>query len=339
MNPAKRIPTLAEPPMPPAPVRAGGVGIPVGVSSCLLGEAVRFDGGHRHTPHCTEDFAPWFAFVPVCPENAIGLGTPRESIHLRRHADGSVRLVGTKSGNDHTAPMEAFAAQRARELNGLCGYVVAKRSPSCSIERIRVYSAAGTPEAGNTTAGLYMQRFMAANPLVPVEEDGRLNDPALRENFISRVFVLQRWRQLRADGVTAAALLDFHANHKYLLMAHSVVAYRRLGRLLADLAVADLDTFADAYIAELMPALSRPATRKGHANVLQHIAGYFRERLPAHHRQRLQALIDEYRLGNLPLAAPLTLLQHFLADFPDPYLARQVYLAPYPECLRLRAFQ
>lgn len=316
-----------------------GTAIPVGISSCLLGEAVRFDGGHRHSAFCTENLAPWFAFVPVCPENAIGLGTPRESIHLRRHGDGSVRLVGTKSGRDHTEPMENYATQQSRQLAQLCGYVVAKRSPSCSIERIRIYTEAGTPEAGNTTAGLYMQRFMQMNPLVPVEEDGRLQDAALRENFISRVFVLWRWRQLRAEGVTAERLLAFHAAHKYLLMAHNTVVYRQLGRLLADLASTDLDVLADEYIAALMPALSQPVTRKGHTNVLQHISGYFRERLPVSHRQRLQEVIDDYRLDIVPLAAPMTLLLHFLADFPDDYLAQQIYLNPYPERLRLRAFQ
>jgi uncharacterized protein YbgA (DUF1722 family)/uncharacterized protein YbbK (DUF523 family) len=313
--------------------------IPVGISSCLLGESVRFDGGHRRTAYCTDELAHWFAFEPTCPEMAIGLGTPRESIHLRRRADGEVRLVGTKSARDHTDAMLQFAAEKVPALAHLCGYVVAKRSPSCSIERIRIHAANGMPEAGNDSAGLYMQQFMRVNPLVPVEEDGRLNDPSLRENFVSRVFVLWRWRQLRAAGVTAARLIEFHSAHKYLLMAHSVASYRRLGVQLADLSGVDINTLADEYIHLLMPALARPVSRKGHANVLQHIAGYFREKLPANHRARLHDVIDEYRRGLVPLAAPLTLLRHFLADFPDDYLARQVYLAPYPEQLRLRAFQ
>lgn len=340
MSQAPRLPPAAPAPIPgPSRGGEGAPAIPVGISSCLLGAAVRFDGGHRRTAYCTDDLARWFAFEPVCPEMGIGLGTPRESIHLRRREDGAVRLVGTKSGRDHTDAMTAFADERANTLNHLCGYVVAKRSPSCSLERIRIYDANGVPEAGKDSSGLYLQRFMRANPLVPVEEDGRLNDAVLRENFISRVFVLWRWRQLRAAGVTAARLIEFHSAHKYLLMAHSVVVYRRLGVQLADLAGVDINAAADDYIHALMPALSSPVTRKGHTNVLQHIAGYFRERLPAHHRARLHAVIDDYRLGNLPLAAPMTLLQHFLADFPDDYLARQVYLAPYPEQLRLRAFQ
>lgn len=322
---------------PSLPLHAGP-DIPVGISSCLLGEQVRFDGGHRRDEYCTGELSRWFSFVPVCPENAIGMGTPREAIQLRRRADGEVRLVGNRSGKDHTDAMSAYADEQSARLARLCGYVVARRSPSCSIERIRIHAADGTPEAGSNEPGLYMQRFMRANPLVPVEEDGRLNDPALRENFICRVFVLARWRRLRAEGLTAARLLAFHAAHKYLLMAHSVEAYRQLGRLLADLSADDIDAVADHYIATLMPALSSPVSRRAHTNVLQHIAGYFRERLPDEHRRRLHAVIEEYRQGDLPLAAPLTLLQHFLADFPDDYLAQQVYLAPYPGRLRLRAF-
>lgn len=333
--PAIRIPVQTLDASPGQPAAAGR--IPVGISECLLGAPVRFDGGHRHAEYCTGELADWFAWTPVCPEMAIGMGAPREAIHLRRRDDGAVRLVGVKSGHDHTDAMNEFSGMQSAALANLCGYVVAKRSPTCSLERVRIYRADGVPERENTS-GLYLQRFMAANPLVPVEEDGRLNDPELRENFVMRVFVLWRWRQLRAAGMTAARLIDFHAAHKYLLMAHSIRTYRELGRLLADLAGADLDAIADIYIAALMHGLQKPVTRKGHSNVLQHIAGYFRDKLPPAHRQRLATVIDDYRRGLLPLSAPLTLLNHFLADFPDDYLARQVYLAPHPETLRLRAF-
>lgn len=331
-----RSPALSPIPSPPGHADAGR--IPVGISSCLLGAPVRFDGGHRRDAFCTGELAQWFDWVPACPEMGIGLGAPRESIHLRRRADGEVRLVGTKSGADHTDAMRAWSVAQSQARQDLCGYVVSKRSPTCGLERIRVYGEDGAPVQGDAS-GLYTQVFRAHHPLVPVEEDGRLNDPALRENFVTRVFVLWRWRRLRAAGLTAAALIDFHAAHKYLLMAHSVPAYRATGRLLAHLAGRDLAAVADAYIAALMQGLSAPATRGGHANALQHVLGYFRGRLPATHRQRLREAIESYRQGLVPIAAPLALLQHFLADFPDPYLARQVYLDPHPAPLRLRAFR
>lgn len=312
-------------------------GIPVGISECLLGRPVRHDGGHRHAELCTGELAQWFAWVPVCPENAIGLGTPREAIHLRRRADGDLRLVGVRSGTDHTDAMQEFARLQSAVLSSLCGFIVTKRSPTCGLERVRVYREGGQPDRADGT-GLFTAQFMAANPLVPVEEDGRLHDAPLRENFVLRVFVLWRWRRLRAAPLTPAGLLDFHADHKYLLLAHSVAAYRALGRQLADLSAVDLPALADDYIAALMHALAKPVTRKGHSNVLWHMAGYLRDHLPPAHRRRLHDTIDEYRRGLVPLAAPLALLRHFLADFPDDYLARQVYLAPYPESLRLRAF-
>ena len=331
MSNPTRIPLLPE-----SPPAAAGL-IPVGISACLLGATVRFDGGHKHSDYCTRDLGRWFAWESVCPENAIGLGTPRESIHLRRRDDGDIRLLGTKSGSDHTDAMVAFANGKAAELSALCGYVVAKRSPTCGLERIKVYTAAGMPDRGDAT-GLYTQIFMAANPLVPVEDEGRLHDPQLRENFVTRVFVLWRWRQLRAAGVTAYALVEFHAAHKYLLMAHSVPAYRAAGRLLSDLAGRDLDAVADEYITALMQGIAKPVTRKGHANTLQHLMGYFKRRLPAAHKQRLCGLIDDYRVGLVPLSVPLALVNHFLADFPDEYLARQVYFAPHPDQLKLRSF-
>lgn len=323
---------------PPGFSTGPGDRIPVAVSQCLLGARVRFDGGHRQAPLLRDELSRWFAWVPLCPENAIGLGTPREPVHLRRDGEGRVRLVGIRTATDHTDAMDAWSRERAVQLRGLCGLVVAKRSPTCGLERVRLYAADGRPE-GQGATGVFTRHFREANPLIPVEEDGRLQDEALRENFVLRVFVLRRWRQLEAAGIDACSLLAFHAAHKYLLMAHSVGTYRVLGRLLADAGRVDADALALAYIDGLMRGLAQPATRKGHTNVLQHLAGYFRGRLPATHCRRLQAVIEEYRLGLVPLAAPLTLLRHFLADFPDDYLARQVYLAPYPDSLRLRAFR
>lgn len=311
--------------------------IPVGISQCLLGAPVRFDGGHKRDQYCTGELAEWFDWVPVCPEMAIGLGAPRDSIRLQRRADGVIRLVAGKTGVDHTDAMEAWARPKVAGLADLCGYVFAKRSPTCGMERVKVYTHEGMPDRAEGT-GVYARLFMAANPLVPVEEEGRLNDPQLRENFVMRVFVLWRWRELCREGLTAKSLLDFHTDHKYLLMAHSVPAYQQTGRLLAQLAGQPIAAVGDAYVATLMQGLARPVTRGGNANALQHIMGYFREHLPPAHRQRLRDTIEKYRRGLLPLSAPLALINHFLADFPDPYLSRQVYLAPHPEELRLRSF-
>lgn len=319
-------------PIPPSPQP----GIPVGISACLLGAPVRFDGGHKRSAFCVDELGAWFRFVPLCPEQAIGLPVPREAIHLQRREEG-IRLVGNRTGTDHTDAMLAFADRKAAELHGLCGYIVSKKSPTCGMERVKVHHANGQPD-GSDGAGLFTQAFRVRNPLVPVEEDGRLNDPLLRENFVTRVFVLWRWRQATAQGLTPAALVAFHTAHKYLVMAHSVPAYRELGRLVAAAGSTATDELAVRYAATLMQALARPVSRGGHANALQHIMGYFKRRLPAHHKQHLRELIEGYRAGRLPLAAPLTLVRHFLADHPDDYLARQVYLAPHPEQLALRNF-
>lgn len=311
--------------------------IPVGISSCLLGQPVRFDGGHRLSRFCADDLSRWFEFLPVCPETGIGMGVPRESVQLRADAQGDVRLVGNRSGADYTPAMAAFARDTARRLSPVCGYIVSKKSPSCGLERIPVYGENGQP-LRRDGRGVFIEAFMKANPLVPVEEDGRLNDPDLKESFLTRVFVLSRWRTLREQGLTARSLIAFHTDHKYLLMAHSIPVYRELGRMLGDLSAEPVDALADRYVVRLMEGLARPATRGGHANVLQHLLGYLRPDVPAVHRRRLATLIDAYREGRQPLAAPLALLGHFLADHPDPYLATQQYLAPCPEPLSRRAF-
>lgn len=311
--------------------------IPVGISSCLLGQPVRFDGGHRLSRFCEQDLSRWFEFVPVCPETGIGMGVPRESVQLRAGAQGGVGLVGNRSGTDYTPAMEAFAAQESERLSSLCGYIVSKKSPSCGLERIPVHDENGQP-LRRDGRGLFTAAFMKANPLVPVEEDGRLNDPDLKESFLTRVFVLWRWRRLREQGLTARTLIAFHSGHKYLLMAHSIPVYRELGRMLGDLSGEPIEQRADRYVNRLMQGLACPATRGGHANVLQHLLGYLRPGVPAVHRRRLASLIDAYREGSQPLAAPLALLGHFLADHPDPYLSTQHYLAPCPEPLSKRAF-
>jgi uncharacterized protein YbgA (DUF1722 family)/uncharacterized protein YbbK (DUF523 family) len=313
--------------------------VPVGISQCLLGEQVRYDGGHKHSKLCTEVLAKRFDFVPVCPEMGIGMGTPREAIHLvgSMH-DEAVRAVGNRTpGLDVTARLEQYGREKAAEFGELCGYIFMGRSPSCGLGGIKVYHTNGNP-VGRSTRGLYAREFTALHPLLPVEEEGRLRDPQLCENFVARVYAWQRWRALEAAGLTHARLQDFHARHKYLLMAHRPAAYQHLGRLVA---LAHQRPIADAahdYVHEFMTTLHIVATNRSHTNVLQHLAGYLKKFLDSNSRQELSQLIDDYREGRVPLIAPLTLLRHHFRQFPNAYVQRQVYLEPHPPELLLRNF-
>jgi len=313
--------------------------IPVGISQCLLGEKVRYDGGHKQSKYCTDTLAGWFSFVPVCPEMGIGMGAPREAIHLQGDMDSDViRAVGNRTATlDVTEKLEAFGRDKGRELTQLCGYILMGRSPSCGMERIKVYHANGNPIA-KSSPGLYAREFMKQQPLLPVEEEGRLQDARLRENFVARVFAYQRWRALNESGLTLASLQDFHARHKYLLLAHHQPAYRYLGRVVAQAHQRPLPDVAAEYGQLFMATLKKVASNRNHANVLQHLMGYLKHALDANAKQELLHLIDEYRHGRVPLIAPLTLLRHYQKKEPNAYIERQVYLAPHPPELMLRSF-
>lgn len=311
----------------------------IGVSQCLLGDKVRFDAGHKHSKVCTEVLAQRFEFVPVCPEMGIGLGAPRETIHLVGAPDEeAVRVVGTRTATlDVTERLEAYGREKAAELTDLSGYIFMGRSPSCGLGGIKVYHENGNP-VGRSARGVYAREFIARHPLLPVEEEGRLRDPVLCDNFVTRVYAWQRWQALAASGLTQAKLQDFHARHKYLLMAHKPAAYQHLGRLVA---LAHQRPVADAardYIHDFMATLKTPASNRSHSNVLQHLAGYLKKRLDSPGRQELATLIDDYRQGKVPLIAVLTLLRHHLRQFPNAYVQRQVYLEPHPPELLLRNF-
>lgn len=307
----------------------------VGISSCLLGEAVRFDGNHKRNAYLCDVLGRWFEWVPHCPETAVGLGVPREPIHLRR-MDGRVRVVGVRSaGLDVTEALAEQGARFARTQPDLDGYVLKKDSPSCGMERVRVYDADGA-NAVREGVGGFAAALRRAFPHLPMEEEGRLGDPRLRENFVQRVFAHHRWRQLCGRGLRPSALVDFHADHKLLLMAHEPAAYARLGRLVARAGAEPLEPLAANYFADLMSALSTPASPGRHVNVLQHIAGYFRRDLDAADRAELAELIEDFGAGLVPLVVPITLLNHHLRRHPKPYIRRQVYLEPYPPELKLR---
>jgi len=309
--------------------------IKVGISACLLGAPVRFNGGHKQSLLCKDRLSQYFEYVSVCPEQAIGLGTPREPIRLVGETSHP-RAVGTVNHElDVTDALTVFGQRTAAELTDICGYILMQKSPSCGMERVKVYQDNGhTTEHGGV--GLFAAALMHAQPLLPVEEDGRLNDPVLRENFITRVFTYAQWRELLSSGLSRKKLYDFHARYKYQLMANSPADCTALGHLLASNQQQDLDSLASDYFSLFMPALKKVANRGSHTNVLQHISGYIKHSLSADEKRELHTLITQYRTGIVPLIVPLTLIKHHFNRHPDQYIAGQVYLQPHPENLSLR---
>jgi uncharacterized protein YbgA (DUF1722 family)/uncharacterized protein YbbK (DUF523 family) len=314
---------------------SGSRPIRIGISACLLGHEVRFDGGHKRDAFLSETFGQFVEWVPVCPEVECGFGTPREAMRLVRGND-RVRLVTVKTGIDLTASMERFSRSRMSSLvlEDLSGYVLKKDSPSCGLERVKVYSAAGV--AARTGRGLFAQALAEAFQDLPLEEEGRLVDPKLRDNFVERVFAYWRLRNLFRAEWTPGDLVRFHTAHKLLLLAHAPEAYRQLGRVVASVAELPRPDVEQRYVGSFMQALTRVATPRLHTNVLQHMAGYFKTRLDAASKRELLDTIADYRRGFVPLVVPLTLVRHYVRMFGIAYLAGQTYLEPHPKELMLR---
>jgi len=307
----------------------------LGVSACLLGRPVRFDGGHKRDTFVTEALAPFADWVPVCPEDEAGLGTPREAMRLVRQ-NGGERLVAVRSQRDLTDTLTDFAATRMPQLAALNldGFVLKKDSPSCGLVRVKVYSEHGVPE--RTGRGLFAQALCAAMPMLPVEEEGRLCDPVLRENFIERVYAFRRVRRLMDDQTRVGNLVQFHTQHKLQLLAHSPAHYTALGRLVAHTRAAAPERVMVDYGRAFTTALTTIVTRARHVNVLQHTAGYFRRVLSAAARRDMAAAIVDYQRGLIPLVVPLRLIEHYARLHDVRYLCNQVYLNPYPHELMLR---
>jgi uncharacterized protein YbgA (DUF1722 family)/uncharacterized protein YbbK (DUF523 family) len=308
----------------------------VGVSACLLGQNVRYDGNHKRDPFLVDVLGPFVQWVPVCPELEVGMGVPREPIRLVGRPSAP-SLVAERSGTDHTEAMRAFAERRVAELaaEDLSGYVVKKDSPSCGLERVRVWPRSGGPPRREGT-GAFAAVLRERLPLLPVEEEGRLHDPVLRESFIERLFVHDRWKRAVAEGMRRGDLVAFHTAHKLTVLAHSPAAYRRLGALVGGLGKGSIRAALEAYGALLMEALRVPATRGRHVNVLQHMLGYFRDVLPAAERRELEETVNDFRRGLVPLVVPLTLFRHHVRKHEVSYLAGQAYLDPDPKELMLR---
>jgi uncharacterized protein YbgA (DUF1722 family)/uncharacterized protein YbbK (DUF523 family) len=307
----------------------------IGISACLLGQQVRFDGGHKRDSFLTGTFGRFVEWVPVCPEVECGLGTPREAMRLVRHED-EMRLITVKTRIDLTGTLQRFSRSRASALvrENLSGYVLKKDSPSCGLERVKVYDPTGAP--ARTGRGLFASALVAALPHLPVEEEGRLSDPRLRDNFVERVFVYSRLRELFTGRWTTGDLVAFHTAHKLLLLAHEPEAYRRIGRLVASARRLPRHELQQRYTEGLMRALTKMATAGRHTNVLQHMAGYFSDRLDTASRQELTDTIADYRGGLVPLVVPLTLIRLYVRTFDVAYLAGQMYLQPHPKELMLR---
>jgi uncharacterized protein YbgA (DUF1722 family)/uncharacterized protein YbbK (DUF523 family) len=307
----------------------------IGISSCLLGEKVRFDGNHKRDASLVEVLGRHVTWVPVCPEVEMGLGVPRETMRLEQHGH-EIRMVTPKTGEDHTERLRIFAEQRPAALSQerLCGYILKKDSPSCGMERVRLYPNNNVPNRSGQ--GLFAAALMQRFPHLPVEEEGRLHDPRLRENFVTQMFAYQRWGQMAEQKITRAGLLQFHARHKFLLVAHSQIGTRRVGRILAHPEqFADAQVWASAYLDGFTEVMRRTPTRRGHTNVLQHLAGYVSAHLDGDEREELTEMIDQYRRGLLPLIVPVTLIRHYVRKFQVPYLLDQVYLSPHPHELML----
>lgn len=309
--------------------------IKVGISACVLGEKVRFDSGHKASKFVANELSQYFEFIPTCPEVGVGMPVPRPTIRLVSNEE-RIYLVETKDNSiDHTDAMLNYSTQKVEQLmkQSMCGYIVCAKSPTCGMERVKVYENNG---ASNVGIGLFTRELMTKMPWLPVEEDGRLNDPVLKENFITRVYTLHDFYRSIGDVPTRGKMVAFHSRYKLSLMAHNPWAYRELGRLVADIKAYPIDEFYVTYRNMFMQAMANRATRKNNTNVLMHLQGYFKRDLASEQKVELRRVIDDYRVGLLPLLAPLTLIKHYLSAHPDSYLQQQKFLEPYPQELRLR---
>ncbi|PTO70738.1 YbgA family protein [Vibrio splendidus] len=308
--------------------------IKIGISACVAGHKVRFDTGHKRSRFCTDDLADYVELEPVCPEMGIGLPTPRPTIRQTRMLDDIIHVSRPDGSGDVTDELIEFGQNYSKNNQHIAGFIVCQKSPTCGMERVKIYHHHGRGSE-STGVGLFTKQVMEGNPLLPVEENGRLNDPILRENFMTRVFTYQKWLDLVDEGVTKHKLIQFHSAHKYLVMCHHIEGYKSLGKLLASNDL-EIDELAEKYIEGLMTALMHHANRGSHANTLHHLQGYFKKQLSSAHKQELTNQISSFREGLVPLLVPLTLINHYLMEYPNEYLQSQVYLNPHPQELKLR---
>ncbi|TNF92409.1 MAG: DUF1722 domain-containing protein [Gammaproteobacteria bacterium] len=308
----------------------------IGVSACLLGRKVRFDGGHKHNRYISSLLSEHVGLLPVCPEMELGLGVPRPTIQLRSQGQDPRLVVSKDPGLDLTDSMKSYASGRVETLGELDGFIFKKDSPSCGLFRVPVV----INEQGHRMkegTGLFAQTFVERYPLIPVEEEGRLNDAVLRENFFERVYAYRRWKEIPEPESNVFGFIEFHARHKLMLMSRGSSYYQELGRVVAGVTRKDLSQRRDAYIHRFMEIMSMNTRRGRQVNVMQHILGYLKQVLSADDKSELLNIFEAYRQQQLPLITPITLLRHHLRRHPQPYLDSQHYLQPYPEQLALRS--
>lgn len=310
--------------------------IKLGISSCLLGNKVRYDGQHKYDAWLVEQLGVYADYIPVCPEVECGLPIPREAMRLVGNADNP-KLLNTNSATDQTERMQSFCTRKIKELaeQDLCGFIFKSKSPSSGMERVKVYPAKGGVASKNGI-GIFARAFMEAFPLLPVEEEGRLHDPILRENFIERIFIMHRWKELMQTKIKAGDIVDFHSRHKLLLMAHSPAHYKSMGKMVGEIKQYKLTDFLPLYLEQLMLATKKHATKSKHQNVLLHILGYFKQDLSQDEKAELIEIIEKYKANHYPLIVPVTLLNHYTRKYNKAYLTEQYYLNPHPMELNLR---
>ncbi len=309
--------------------------IPVGISACLIGQKVRYDGQHKRSNYCNEVLSQYFDFQPFCPEMAIGLGAPRPTIRLVGKADTLRAIQATETARDVTDALAGYADTVCDDQPHLCGFVFTEKSPSCGLFRVRAYNEKGQP-FNDSSRGIFARRLTERWPLLPVEESGRLNDVDLCENFILRVYAWHEWHNSVLPTLSAHALIRFWASYKYLVLAHDEKTYRQIGPLLSNLAGENLPALASDFFALLMRALEKPSTRASNTNALQHLRGFIKNATDDTEKNTLNVLIEQYKTGVVPLIVPLSMLRHLLTRYPDAYANEQRFLNPYPDALGLR---
>ncbi len=310
-------------------------GIPVGLSSCLAGQEVRYNGGHTQSQLCLKTLSEYFSFDTFCPEVAAGFGTPRPTMRLVGDPNDPRLAFSDGDYEQDLAPqLENGYREKLEKLSHLDGYILMKNSPSCGLERIKVYQQNGYAHTLKGQ-GLFASALRERYPLMPLEEEGRLHDPALRENFVLRVYTHHNYRTEVLEEPSYHKLIQFHSSYKYILMAHSQAAYKQLGRYLAGAHELPLEQVLNTYFETLMSGLAKPATRRGHANVMLHLLGYLKNSVASEARRNIVDIIDRYRQAKIPMITPLTLLRHYIDQSGSGYIKAQRYWEPYPQDLGL----